>query len=198
MSSGVLDFNCHSSAQDYPRMRMILRSRETCFRTCVTIFWKLKEGCIRESKYDYGVRLRPGSFSPDCVPDANFCKCRPPAQEFQLQAESPDFWNLVDHNAQLGTVATGFGFTEGPVWDQKGFSVCERRNTEQNLPRPSQRQERRSNRARRSRWKYLRPSASPDRLCERFARHHRSDSRGKIQDSCRSLRRARNSTVPTM
>ncbi|MGC1436805.1 MAG: SMP-30/gluconolactonase/LRE family protein, partial [Terriglobales bacterium] len=43
------------------------------------------------------------------------------AREFQLQAASPDFWNLVDHNAQLNTVATGFGFTEGPVWDQKGF-----------------------------------------------------------------------------
>ena len=44
-----------------------------------------------------------------------------PAREFQLQAASPDFWNLLDRNAQLSTVATGFGFTEGPVWDQKGF-----------------------------------------------------------------------------
>jgi gluconolactonase len=45
---------------------------------------------------------------------------RAPA-EFQLQAESPQFWNLVDHNAQLNVVGTGFGFTEGPVWDQGGF-----------------------------------------------------------------------------
>ncbi len=41
--------------------------------------------------------------------------------EFQLQAESPQFWNLVDHNAKLSVVGTGFGFTEGPVWDQAGF-----------------------------------------------------------------------------
>jgi len=46
----------------------------------------------------------------------------PPAPgEFYLQAESPQFWNLVDHNAKLSVVGTGFGFTEGPVWDQAGF-----------------------------------------------------------------------------
>ena len=46
----------------------------------------------------------------------------PPAPgEFHLQAESPQFWNLVDHNAKLSVVGTGFGFTEGPVWDQAGF-----------------------------------------------------------------------------
>jgi gluconolactonase len=44
-----------------------------------------------------------------------------PARDFQLQAESPLFWNLVDPKAKLSLVATGFGFTEGPVWDQKGF-----------------------------------------------------------------------------
>jgi len=44
-----------------------------------------------------------------------------PLQEFQLQAESPHFWNLVDHDARLGVVAAGFGFTEGPVWDPQGF-----------------------------------------------------------------------------
>jgi gluconolactonase len=43
-----------------------------------------------------------------------------PAQ-FQLQAESPQFWNLVDHDAKLSVVGTGFGFTEGPMWDQAGF-----------------------------------------------------------------------------
>jgi gluconolactonase len=43
------------------------------------------------------------------------------SREFQLQAESPQFWNLVDHNAKLSVVATGFGFTEGPVWDEAGF-----------------------------------------------------------------------------
>jgi gluconolactonase len=40
---------------------------------------------------------------------------------FQLQAESPQFWNLVDHDAKLSVVGTGFGFTEGPMWDQAGF-----------------------------------------------------------------------------
>jgi gluconolactonase len=36
---------------------------------------------------------------------------------FQLQAESPQFWDLVDRNAKLSVVGTGFGFTEGPMWD---------------------------------------------------------------------------------
>jgi gluconolactonase len=40
---------------------------------------------------------------------------------FELQSISPTFWNLVDHNAKLETVATGFGFTEGPMWDPAGF-----------------------------------------------------------------------------
>jgi gluconolactonase len=40
---------------------------------------------------------------------------------FELQSISPVFWNLVDHNAKLETVATGFGFTEGPMWDAAGF-----------------------------------------------------------------------------
>src|SRR5208283_1286503 len=42
-------------------------------------------------------------------------------REFKLQAESSKFWDLVDHNAKLGVVGTGFGFTEGPVWDEAGF-----------------------------------------------------------------------------
>ena len=42
-------------------------------------------------------------------------------REFNLRAESPRFWDLVDHDAKLGVVGTGFGFTEGPVWDQAGF-----------------------------------------------------------------------------
>jgi gluconolactonase len=44
-----------------------------------------------------------------------------PAREFRLQAESPQFWDLVDHNAQLTVVGAGFGFTEGPMWDEAGF-----------------------------------------------------------------------------
>jgi gluconolactonase len=44
-----------------------------------------------------------------------------PPREFHLQANSPLFGNLLDRKAELSRVATGFGFTEGPVWDQKGF-----------------------------------------------------------------------------
>jgi gluconolactonase len=43
------------------------------------------------------------------------------ARVFELQALSPKFWDLVDHDAKLETVATGFGFTEGPMWDAAGF-----------------------------------------------------------------------------
>jgi gluconolactonase len=44
-----------------------------------------------------------------------------PRHDFQLEAESPAFWDLLDHNAKLTAVGTGFGFTEGPVWDEAGF-----------------------------------------------------------------------------
>jgi gluconolactonase len=39
----------------------------------------------------------------------------------ELQAISPPFWDLFDHDAKLSLVAGGFGFTEGPVWDEAGF-----------------------------------------------------------------------------
>jgi len=42
-------------------------------------------------------------------------------REFSLDAKTPEFWNLFDHNSQLTVVASGFGFTEGPVWDPQGF-----------------------------------------------------------------------------
>jgi len=42
-------------------------------------------------------------------------------REFQLQANSADFWFLFDRGSELSTVASGFGFTEGPVWDPAGF-----------------------------------------------------------------------------
>jgi gluconolactonase len=44
-----------------------------------------------------------------------------PTQKFSLRAESPQFWKLIDRDAQLTQIATGFGFTEGPVWDPSGF-----------------------------------------------------------------------------
>ncbi len=39
----------------------------------------------------------------------------------KLEALSPSFWNLLPRNAVIRRVATGFGFTEGPVWDPHGF-----------------------------------------------------------------------------
>lgn len=44
-----------------------------------------------------------------------------PARKFGLEAISPKFWKLISRDAKLETVASGFGFTEGPVWDKAGF-----------------------------------------------------------------------------
>ena len=43
------------------------------------------------------------------------------SRAFELEGISPEFWEVVDHNAKLETVAAGFGFTEGPMWDPAGF-----------------------------------------------------------------------------
>jgi len=42
-------------------------------------------------------------------------------REFALQAKSPQFWQLVDRHATVSVLASGLGFTEGPVWDPAGF-----------------------------------------------------------------------------
>ena len=44
-----------------------------------------------------------------------------PLRTFGLKAESTQFWDLIDRDAKLDKVAGGFGFTEGPLWDPKGF-----------------------------------------------------------------------------
>jgi len=46
-----------------------------------------------------------------------------PKREFQLQGNSADFWTLFDRESKLSTLASGFGFTEGPVWDPGGFVI---------------------------------------------------------------------------
>ncbi|MGH9708770.1 MAG: SMP-30/gluconolactonase/LRE family protein, partial [Candidatus Acidiferrales bacterium] len=55
----------------------------------------------------------------------SFAARRPKAADslrnFELQPASREFWNLIPRDAQLSTVAGGFGFTEGPVWDPAGF-----------------------------------------------------------------------------
>ncbi len=48
-------------------------------------------------------------------------KAAVPERRFELLAETAQFWKLVDHDAKLATVAGGFGFTEGPMWDSSGF-----------------------------------------------------------------------------
>src|ERR1700741_4461655 len=40
---------------------------------------------------------------------------------FSMQALFPEFWAIFDRDAKLETVAQGFGFTEGPMWDPAGF-----------------------------------------------------------------------------
>ena len=42
-------------------------------------------------------------------------------RKFELRAESPQFWKLIDRETKLTRIGTGFGFTEGPVWDPHGF-----------------------------------------------------------------------------
>ncbi|MGA7770864.1 MAG: SMP-30/gluconolactonase/LRE family protein [Candidatus Sulfotelmatobacter sp.] len=47
-----------------------------------------------------------------------------PAQKpqfFKVEPLSPKFEDLIASGAKLETVATGFGFTEGPMWDAAGF-----------------------------------------------------------------------------
>jgi gluconolactonase len=44
-----------------------------------------------------------------------------PPRQFELKAESPKFWELFTKDSTLEKIATGFGFTEGPVWDPHGF-----------------------------------------------------------------------------
>ena len=43
------------------------------------------------------------------------------ARTFEIQPISSKFSTLISPHAKLQTVATGFGFTEGPVWDPAGF-----------------------------------------------------------------------------
>lgn len=48
-------------------------------------------------------------------------RARTDTRKFALTASNPKFWNLFEHDAKLTTIGSGFGFTEGPVWDPAGF-----------------------------------------------------------------------------
>lgn len=72
-------------------------------------------GCFLSSAV---VKTIAGPSSPHAAPQERHAHLPLP---FQLQALNPTFWKLVPHNAKLRVLATGFGFTEGPVWDRRGF-----------------------------------------------------------------------------
>lgn len=50
-----------------------------------------------------------------------YAQTRTPPRQFTIEAYSPTLWNLIDRSAKLETVGSGFGFTEGPMWDPAGF-----------------------------------------------------------------------------
>lgn len=67
-------------------------------------------------------RLAAFALLPAAILAASFqLNGQKPKREFQLHADSDAFWSLIDRDAKLSTVGTGFGFTEGPVWDPSGF-----------------------------------------------------------------------------
>lgn len=69
----------------------------------------------------FAIGFMPLTAAPQAPPPVQRPHRRSPALPFELQASSPGFWNLISHNARLRVLATGFGFTEGPVWDKRGF-----------------------------------------------------------------------------
>jgi gluconolactonase len=55
------------------------------------------------------------------VPLLLWAQKAPSRRTFKLIGNSAAFWDLLDHDAKLETMATGFGFTEGPVWDKSDY-----------------------------------------------------------------------------
>jgi gluconolactonase len=56
-----------------------------------------------------------------CLPLTVFLQSEKPKRQFELHADLPQFSKLVAADAKLETITTGFGFTEGPVWDRKNL-----------------------------------------------------------------------------
>jgi gluconolactonase len=54
-----------------------------------------------------------------CSTGYSLCQTAP--RVFALQSQSQDFWNVIAQDAKLETIGSGFGFTEGPMWDPAGF-----------------------------------------------------------------------------
>jgi hypothetical protein len=63
--------------------------------------------------FNCGLIIR-GTFSPMSVRGQT-------ARGFRLEPLSAKFLQLIASDAKLETVASGFGFTEGPMWDPAGF-----------------------------------------------------------------------------
>ncbi len=59
--------------------------------------------------------------APTAAPKPRTPRARRPDKPFELQAITPEFWKIFDKDAKLATLTSGFGFTEGPVWDPAGF-----------------------------------------------------------------------------
>ena len=76
-----------------------------------------------------GVRVIRRIFFPAMLSFALFLSGGLQAQrkqaprQFELKAESSKFWELFDQTATLQKMAGDFGFTEGPVWDERDSST---------------------------------------------------------------------------
>jgi gluconolactonase len=88
-----------------------------------TISWRLRDSLyptLRKVREGWGTR----SFAVLTVASLVFLVMfglEAESKRFALEALQPGFWSLFDHKAQVTKVASGFGFTEGPVWDPSGY-----------------------------------------------------------------------------
>lgn len=78
-------------------------------------------GSIEKSKSSMGLRVICVLAIVVSVWAVGFAQQQNTSRRFELRSQSPRFWELISHDAKLELVATGFGFTEGPVWDPAGF-----------------------------------------------------------------------------
>jgi gluconolactonase len=70
----------------------------------------------------FAAALRLAAQTPAVAPTPVSASEPEATRHFELKANSPKFWKLVDKNTSIEKIADGFRFTEGPVWDEKaGF-----------------------------------------------------------------------------
>jgi gluconolactonase len=85
-------------------------------RICTLIFGTA--GALAILAASVTAMAQTSALVPQSAPPSQHTSDAP--DRFALQAESPKFWDLVAKNASLEKVTSGFSFTEGPVWDEKG------------------------------------------------------------------------------